>query len=78
MKGLEPTRGREMLFLVWGGAMLRSVVVALLLLGALKHSLTSGLWSLAGFLLARLACCGVATLSMASKEPVPPKQEVSR
>lgn len=55
--------------------MLRSVVVALLLLWALKHSLGSGLWAFAGFLIARLACSGIIALSMVSEETAPPKQE---
>ena len=62
---------------VWGGAMLRCVVVALLLLWALKHSLGSGLWAFAGFFVTRLAYCGVIALSIGSKEALPPQQEVN-
>ncbi|MGC8786344.1 MAG: hypothetical protein ACP5Q1_02845 [Anaerolineae bacterium] len=74
---LEPAKVKKALLLVWGGGILRSIVVALLLLGALQRSLDAGLWTLAGFLVARLVCCGVITLSMVRKGAVPAKQEVN-
>ncbi|MBC7262309.1 MAG: hypothetical protein H5T63_09870 [Chloroflexi bacterium] len=76
-KLLKPTRVRETLLMVWGGAMLRSVAVASLLLLALKRSLSASLWTLAGFLVARLVYCGVISLSMVGKGAVPAKQEVN-
>lgn len=57
--------------------MLRSVVVALLLLRALKCSLSMGLWTLGGFLIARLVCGGFVALSMMRKQTPLSKQEMS-
>lgn len=77
VKALEPTKVEQRLFRVWGGTMLRSIAVALLLLLALKRSLSAGLWALAGFLIARLVCCGLIARPTAGKKALLPKREVN-
>ena len=55
VQGLQPGGIRRAVLLVWGGALLRSVGVAGVLLMAVTDALTSGLAAVVGFSLARLA-----------------------
>ena len=58
VSALRPEKTAAILILVWGGALLRTVTVAVLLLVALNQAFSLGLWALAGFFLARLAWGG--------------------
>lgn len=55
VQSLQPGAIRRAVLLVWGGALLRSVAVAGVLVMAVTDALTSGLAAVVGFWLARLA-----------------------
>lgn len=63
---LQPDKVRRALILAWGGAWLRCLAVAGLLMAAVNDALHSCLWAFTGFFLARLAWVGMIELRMAN------------
>jgi len=66
VSALQPAKIGRALTLVWGGALLRCVTVAALLIVAMNHALSSGLLAAAGFFLARWVLSAMIGLRMAN------------